>query len=116
MSTRECRICGIEKPLEEFRLANVREARTPWRRTECKLCENNLRKGRAIARRNAPPPPPLGTPCPQCGVTDRQLVLDHCHETNKFRDYICQRCNHGFGAFPTIKSLEKAKQYLRNHQ
>jgi hypothetical protein len=42
------------------------------------------------------------------------MVLDHCHSTNKFRGWLCNNCNLGFGHFgDTIAGLEKAIAYLR---
>lgn len=51
--------------------------------------------------------------CACCGVKDKKLVLDHCHVTKKFRDWICQNCNSAIGLVKEkIKVLEKIKQYL----
>ena len=104
--------------MDSFRLANVREARTPWRRTECKACEKN---NRDVQRRircdpSTPPKPPNGTPCKLCGDTTRKFVFDHCHDSEQFRGYICQRCNHGLGSFPTIEALEQAIEYLSPYE
>ena len=51
--------------------------------------------------------------CACCGVKDKKIVLDHCHVTKKFRDWICQNCNSVMGLVKEkIETLEKIKQYL----
>jgi hypothetical protein len=43
------------------------------------------------------------------------LVMDHNHETGKFRDMLCNHCNRGLGHFKdNIESLEKAIKYLKD--
>lgn len=40
-------------------------------------------------------------------------VVDHCHKTNKFRGFLCRKCNSGLGLFrdnPTY--LQEAIKYL----
>jgi hypothetical protein len=111
-STKVCSKCGQEKPLSDFRLANVRESRKKWYRNECKSCERLYNKGRQNAHKQATAKPDT---CELCGSTDSILILDHCHTTEKFRGWICQRCNHGLGAFgDNISMLHKAISYLSN--
>lgn len=64
---------------------------------------NGLKK-QAPAKANA---------CQLCGNTERTIVLDHCHETNIFRGWICSQCNQGLGLLgDTLESLLKAVDYL----
>lgn len=45
------------------------------------------------------------------------LTLDHCHETNRVREFLCNQCNLCIGAVnDDISILEKAIEYLRKHQ
>lgn len=54
--------------------------------------------------------------CHICGIAevklDRSLCADHCHETGKFRGWLCHRCNTGLGFLKG--NLSKAITYLEN--
>src|SRR3990167_1168850 len=39
------------------------------------------------------------TECQICGRGDERLGVDHDHQTNKVRGYLCKRCNFGLGSF-----------------
>lgn len=50
--------------------------------------------------------------CTICG-DETNLVVDHCHETNKIRGLLCNRCNKGLGLFRDDPDLlEFARIYL----
>lgn len=43
------------------------------------------------------------------------LVMDHNHQTGKFRGMLCNHCNRGLGNFKdNIENLENAILYLKN--
>lgn len=43
----------------------------------------------------------------------RNLVVDHCHKTNKVRGLLCSNCNRALGLFyDNIKTMENAIEYL----
>jgi hypothetical protein len=49
--------------------------------------------------------------------TVNDLCVDHCHETGKIRQLLCNKCNRGLGFFnEDIKSMELAIDYLRRHK
>jgi hypothetical protein len=51
--------------------------------------------------------------CRICGTLEN-LVMDHCHKTNKFRGLLCAEHNLGLGKFQdSIPHLEAAIAYLR---
>lgn len=46
----------------------------------------------------------------------RTLALDHCHKTNKIRDFLCSRCNHILGRIKESKEiLNNMILYLEKH-
>lgn len=50
--------------------------------------------------------------CTICG-DEADLVVDHCHSTNKVRGLLCNRCNKGLGLFRDDPDLlEFARIYL----
>lgn len=57
--------------------------------------------------------------CQICQIKEadcpRNLAIDHCHETGRFRGFLCTLCNTGLGALgDTLESLGKAMKYLSN--
>jgi hypothetical protein len=112
-----CVKCNVEQPEKNFQVANGGN----YRRTECNSCNNHLSKVRNMLRKQHPYPG-AGYQCPICKRTSDQInrttfspfVLDHCHETGKFRGWLCDPCNRGLGAFKDdIKILKKAIDYLK---
>jgi len=61
-----------------------------------------------------------GGVCKICGKvekTNKDLAVDHCHNTNKIRGLLCSSCNIGIGCFKeSINTLKIAIKYLENHQ
>ncbi|MCD9186705.1 MAG: endonuclease VII domain-containing protein [Pyrinomonadaceae bacterium] len=56
--------------------------------------------------------------CAICGGvnSDRNLAIDHCHDSGKIRALLCGRCNIGIGLFAdSIYLLEKVIEYLKLH-
>lgn len=116
--TKICNKCKLEKPIELFSF----HSGANYRRSECKLCTNSLRKERKTLKKTSPIIPKNHT-CPICKKVENELrgrggkvnpafVLDHDHITKKFRGYICQSCNRALGTFHTIELLANAILYL----
>lgn len=54
--------------------------------------------------------------CQICGV-ETTLCLDHCHQTNEVRGFLCSDCNLGLGKFKdNISFLENAIKYLERQK
>jgi Recombination endonuclease VII len=54
--------------------------------------------------------------CECCGMPSGKKImhLDHCHQTNKFRGWLCQNCNLGIGLLGDSENgLINALNYLR---
>jgi hypothetical protein len=59
----------------------------------------------------------------KCAICEEELdntrgpngkCLDHDHETNQLRNFLCNHCNRGLGCFnDSIFKIEKAAEYLR---
>jgi len=53
--------------------------------------------------------------CELCGRVKR-IVFDHNHRTNKFRGWICVKCNVALGMVEdNIQTLELMIQYIKNN-
>jgi hypothetical protein len=89
-------------------------ARAAYRRRRT----DDLEKERAKMRKNRGLPmatrqKPLLCEC--CGGLPgkKALSLDHCHASNEFRGWLCDRCNAGIGMLgDDIKGLMNAVRYL----
>lgn len=117
---KKCTKCNEIKKEEDF----------PWRggenyrRTECKKCSSKLQY-EARKLRNKYGNAPDDYVCPICkndhenvkgqgGKNCVSWVVDHDHQTNIFRGWLCHKCNRGLGAFnDDIEFLERAIAYLQ---
>jgi len=80
-------------------------------RSECTSCEKQAAKQLASLRRTAPP---KTKKCWCCFVEVENLILDHNHDTGKFRGWLCRNCNQGIGKLgDNIEGLQKAMTYLK---
>ena len=117
-----CIKCDIEQPVTQFIAMKSGEIK----RT-CKSCKNGHK---AIIKklRSENEYPSESYCCPICERDIEEIakygqmrmkswVLDHCHETNTFRGWICHHCNTGLGAFADeTKRLANAMRYLDEHK
>jgi hypothetical protein len=94
-------------------------------RPECSECRKN---SRYIAKklREEQGPPQEDHVCPICNKGSDLTIngnryqgtwaLDHCHDTETFRGYLCHKCNKALGMFEdNTEYLNKAIKYLNNH-
>lgn len=57
--------------------------------------------------------------CHICGGVDkdRNLAIDHCHQTGKMRGLLCMGCNTALGRFKDNPDLlRKAAEYIEKHR
>lgn len=60
--------------------------------------------------------PPKPTVCSVCGDPHKKIVLDHCHDSGKFRAWLCDPCNVTIGAMKENPDrLRKLADYLEAH-
>lgn len=90
---------------------------------ECKRAEGRRQAPARLAyqrRRRGTPASTRPEPefCEVCGgPSNIALHLDHCHETGKFRGWLCSECNLAIGKLgDNIGGLERALAYLRRAQ
>ena len=109
-----CKVCQKEKPLHLFPKTITNKSGYD---TRCKGCirkqsklRDELRKIHGHKKTDF---------CDCCGQrSHKSLVIDHCHETLRFRGWLCEQCNHGIGKLgDNLEGVKKAVEYLEksNH-
>ena len=115
---KECIKCGVFKPHEHFTYSSGAN----YRRPECKQCNTELTRIRKKLRTRYGDPPD-GYQCPICNKTSDEVnrkggnagafVIDHCHDTDTFRGWLCHCCNRGLGMmYDDVEMLQRAIDYL----
>lgn len=117
-----CKKCGVRQPPENFEHRKTGEIKH-----KCRACQRKHSQTVAKLKRETPYPS-LDYSCPICEKTLteiavhgqrnlQQWVLDHCHETDTFRGWICFNCNSGLGSFSdSSETVRRAVQYLERHE
>lgn len=118
IETRECVDCKQIKPISKFRLCEKNKPHL-GRRSECRSCENSEKRTIIKIRKQGIPPKP--THCQLCGKETDKLCIDHCHETEQFRGWICSYCNHTLGRLGdnltnAKKNTDKILEYLSSFE
>lgn len=85
-STKICRICNTDKPIEDFHL----DRGSPY--SKCKNCFSEYQKILRQIKKTAPPKPSDGK-CECCGKTVTKWICDHYPNTEIFRGWVCGDCN-----------------------
>lgn len=117
--TKLCNKCDRDLPVSCFSPHSA----SNYLRPECKECNNHLSKLRKELK-DIHGMPPVGYSCPICGGSEEEVagkgnkrngawVLDHCHDKDKFRGWLCHKCNRGLGCFSDdVDKLNNAISYL----
>lgn len=107
-----CRDCNLRKPRQSFRLYRRATGDRECRSTSCKDCQ---RKHNQVVNRIRKTAPKMPKNCEACGKEHDKLVLDHCHETETFRGWLCSPCNLALGTLgDSVERVEKALYYLKH--
>ena len=106
-----CRCCGHLKNEKEFNLHGyIDQYGRRILRTDCRECQNANDRILYILKLEH------GPPADHCKICEKECktVLDHCHDTLKFRGWLCQSCNIGIGKLKdSVEMLERAIKYLK---
>lgn len=106
-----CLYCKKEKSLAEFPKHSLYKDRLD---TRCRKCIQSQATIRRQLHKCAPERPDR---CECCRKISDKLCLDHNHEDNTFRGWLCDRCNTGIGKLgDNIKGLRKAIKYLERNK
>ena len=118
---RRCSKCNLLLPLDRFSA----HSGANYLRPECKACNNELSKVRNYLKEKHAAPS-TDHICPICLGTEEDVkgkgntkngswVLDHCHETESFRGWLCHKCNRALGGFDDdVEMLARAIKYLED--
>tara|TARA_B100001094_G_scaffold32860_1_gene27356 strand:+ start:7689 stop:8141 length:453 start_codon:yes stop_codon:yes gene_type:complete len=116
----KCSVCGEEKPNSEYTFYTSRFTQDGYRlriNTNCDSCRKRISKELRDLRKelvSSNPQPEYGSSCDLCKKpVYRNWQLDHCHETGKFRGWLCKGCNTGLGGIgDSFESTLNALIYL----
>lgn len=96
---------------DDERLRRKAAGNKRWREVNKDL----IREKKSVAFTGCLPTRPRPNVCECCGKPpiNKALALDHDHITNKFRGWLCIKCNLGIGKLDdSISGLQKAIEYL----
>ena len=111
-TTQVCKVCSKEKDLVLFPRHAYFKTRVDNR---CKAC---IKKQAKLRKELKGKYYHLKTDvCDCCGKEHhKSLVLDHDHNTLRFRGWICEDCNHGLGKLgDTLEGVKTALAYMKRH-
>ena len=123
-----CIKCDERQPLYNFQSPRPTMGNSTGEiKRTCKSCHSGHSKIiRKLKEENAYPD--KNYCCPICSRDVLELsrhgksklstwVLDHCHDTNTFRGWVCSHCNTGLGGFKDdLTIIKKAVKYLKRHK
>lgn len=117
-----CNNCGERQPVDQFQHMQSGEIKR-----KCRTCSRN--QSRLVKELKAKHPYPDKDYC--CPICTRNIdeigskgqkrlqnwVLDHCHDSETFRGWLCHHCNTALGAFSdSLDRVKKAVLYLQEHE
>lgn len=129
--TRICIHCGEEKHVSEIELDRPHTApRGKGYRNECKSCRRQINRDiNKLKKEYNSIRPHITDECIICQRKGEDIqktasqgahkkkdpwVLDHCHDKNEYRGWICNHCNNGLSGFKdSIASMERGMLYLK---
>lgn len=122
-TTKVCRDCKIEKPIDEFEKNQVGKDNRVVRRPTCKECRSvKVKINTNEQKEYNKVKPKMGDTftCPICNDSfvrqhKNDVVLDHSHTDGSVRGFLCGNCNTGLGRFKdNVDTLKKAIEWLES--
>jgi|TARA_E500000318_G_scaffold53669_2_gene49950 hypothetical protein len=117
-----CNNCNELQPIDQFTHMKSGEIKR-----KCRTCaRDQSRLVNELKKTN--PYPDENYACPICNRKINEIgkkgqirlktwVLDHCHDTETFRGWLCHHCNTALGAFKdSLDRVKSAVIYLENHK
>ena len=116
LTHKTCRKCGRDLPISCFSVRG--EGKVKKRiNIDCKECISKESKIVRDLKKTAPPVPEVCDCCGKIPLGSNGKIkwcLDHNHQTNTFRGWLCERCNLGIGQLgDNIDGVQKAVKYLK---
>tara|TARA_R110000796_G_scaffold11205_1_gene37427 strand:- start:42 stop:467 length:426 start_codon:yes stop_codon:yes gene_type:complete len=116
--TKVCSKCTNALPLSYFGPSGG----GVYLRAECRSCNNELSRVRSRLKA-IHGSPPLAYKCPVCLCNEKEAegrggaagawVLDHDHNTDTFRGWLCHSCNRALGGFnDNVPRIKRAIKYI----
>ncbi len=118
MSTKICRLCHTEKPLDDYYYRNE----IGKHRNECKLCMIESHRYKKLGVCNIKYEDILTSQKGCCAICDSKLnssrytkfAVDHNHLTGQVRGLLCMQCNTAIGLMKeSVVRLQSAITYLQ---
>lgn len=118
-----CNNCDVRQPADQFQ--HMQSGEVKRKCNTCRRGQSNL--VRELKRLHPYPEDPHYS-CPVCDRTMDEIsqhgqlrlqtwVLDHCHDTETFRGWLCFNCNSGLGQFKdSLERIKNAVKYLEAHK
>lgn len=105
-----CRICKNNKPTSQFPYHSQHKDGFDSRCKECIKIKSKqlqrIRKNLSIKSKD--------NKCECCGIETESICVDHDHETEKFRGFLCHSCNLSIGRLgDTLEGVMRAANYLK---
>lgn len=124
---KRCKECQLILPITAFEKNQYNKGNIVVRRSECKECRRKAKRFptapakliRKFVHKNPRPQVGDSFTCPICRRTmivqkNRDINLDHNHDTGEIRGYVCNNCNTGMGNFKDkISRLKRAIKWIK---